>query len=422
MTHTTFALAATLLWMSHTFAADWPAFRGPRNNGVSDEVSVPSHWTSTENVAWKSALPRPANGSPIVVGDHVFVTSAEDDEGKQRSLYCLDMRTGEKRWVQTVSMDRTMPTHKTNPYAGTTPASDGQRVVVWHASAGLFCYDLRGKQLWHRQLGQFEHMWGYGSSPIFVGNRIVLHTGPSKTRSFVTSLDAASGETIWEIDEPFEGDGDHNADGKYMGSWSTPVIDRSSGSPHVVVMQPTRVNSYDLETGEIVWFCRELNHPRGDLAYSSPVLCDGLCFVTGGYQGPAMGIRLGGDGDVTVSHRLWRTTKNPQSIGSGVAVNGYVYRPNTNPGSIECIAPQTGKTLWKERATKAGFWASIVGAGNHLYATDQDGVTVVFRPNTKRLDIVARNDLGEPCNATPAIANNRLLIRTAEHLYAIGEK
>ncbi len=410
-----------LLSTSAVVAEDWPAFRGPDFDGVSPQQSAPTRWSSTENIKWKTALPRPADGSPIVVGGKVFVTSAEDVEGRERSLYCFNARNGKQQWVRTAVCDREMPTHKTNPYCGTTPASDGQHVVVWHATAGLFCYDLDGKMLWNRELGSFEHMWGYGTSPLFVEGRVVLHTGPSKQRSFVTALDVDRGSTIWEVDEPFSGDGERNADGKYMGSWSTPVVDRSAGATHLIVMQPTRVNAYDLETGKIVWFCRELNHERGDLAYSSPILGAGMCFVTGGFQGPSMAITLGGKGDVTSSHRLWREAKNPQSIGSGVFVDGYVYRPNASPGSLECIHLRTGKTAWKQRAGKASYWASIVAAGNQLYAIDQDGMTVVFKPNPEEFELISRNELGEPCNATPAIASGKLFVRAAEHLYCIGE-
>jgi len=406
---------------SVVLAADWPAFRGPNFDGISSEKTAPTEWTSTENIKWKVPLPRPGNGSPIVVGGRVFVTSAEDDEGRRRSLYCFDADSGKPLWTRTVSIDRKMPTHKTNPYCGTTPTSDGQRVVVWHATAGLFCYELDCQLIWKRNFGEFEHMWGYGSSPLFVDDRIILQTGPGKKRSFLALLEAERGESIWEVDEPFSGDGETNADGKYMGSWSTPLIDRSSGIPHVIVMHPTRVAAHDLETGKIVWSCRELNHPKGDLAYSSPVIGEGICVVTGGFGGPAMGIKLGGKDDVTESRRLWRTTRSPQSIGSGVLVDGYVYRPNTSPGSLECLDPKSGETVWKKRASRAGFWSSIVMAGGIAYAVDQDGTTVVFKPSPEQFDLMALNELGEPSNATPAISNGHLFVRTDNHLYCIGE-
>ena len=397
-------------------AADWPAFRGLQGTGVAAEDQAPTEWSPEENVRWKAAMPRPGNGSPIVVEGRVLVTSAEDEKGHGRSLYCLDADSGDTRWVRTVTIAKTMPTHKTNPYCGSTPVSDGQRVVVWHSSAGLVCYDLDGNQIWSRDLGEFRHTWGYGTSPILHNGRVILHTGPGK-RVFITAIDLENGKTIWETDEPLEGI-DRNVAGKYMGSWSTPVLARVADREQIILQLPTRVNAYDPDTGEIVWTCDGNRHAKGDLAYSSPIVVRDLCYVTGGFNGVSMAIRLGGTGDITQSHRLWRKEKMPQSIGSGVLVDGLVYRPNAGPGTIECIDPATGDVRWKERA--GTYWASIVMAGGLLYATDQNAKTIVFRPSAERLDIVASNQLPGSCNATPAIANGRIYIRTDGYVYCIG--
>lgn len=401
-------------------AADWPAFRGPNNDGVSPESAVPTKWGPDDNVAWKASLPRPANGSPIVAAGRVFVTSAEDKEGKQRSLYCFDRKDGKQLWVRTVDFGKALPTHETNPYCGTTPVSDGKRVVVWHASAGLHCYDLEGKEIWSRDLGEFQHMWGYGTSPILYHDHVILHAGPGK-EVFVTALDLASGSTLWQTGEPLDGDGDHNSDGKYMGSWCTPIVTRVNGKDQVIVSLPTRVNAYDPDNGEIIWSCLGLRHDGGDLAYSSPVIAGDICFVTGGFAGAAMGIRLGGTGYITDKNRLWRTEKSPQSIGSGVVVDGYVYRPNAGPGTIECLEPATGRIVWRDRASGNNHWASLVMAGSLLYATDQSGACVIFKPNPAKYDEVARNELGEGTNATPAVSDGQLFFRTAQHLICVGK-
>jgi outer membrane protein assembly factor BamB len=384
---------------------------------VGEEVQAPTKWSGEENVRWRTPMPRPGNGSPIVVAGRVLVASAEDDLGHRRSLYCLDADSGDRLWVRTVTIDKTMPTHKTNPYCGSTPVSDGRRVVVWHASAGLVCYDLDGGQIWLRDLGEFRHMWGYGTSPILHRGRVILHTGPG-ARVFVTAIDLDNGQTIWETDEPLEGS-DRNAAGKYMGSWSTPVIATVDDRDQIILQLPTRVNAYDPDTGEIVWTCDGNRHDRGDLAYSSPILVADLCFVTGGFRGVSMAIRLGGSGNIADSHRLWRKEKVPQNIGSGVVVDGFVYRPNAGPGTIECIDPTTGDVRWEERA--GNHWASIVMAGGLLYSTDQNTKTTVFRPNAERLDVVATNQLPGSCNATPAIAKRKIYIRTDRYVYCIGQ-
>ena len=126
-------------------AEDWPAFRGPLGNGISRETDVPLKWSAEENIRWKAPLPAPGNSSPIVSNGKVFITCAEN-EGRKRSLYCFDRTSGKQLWVQSVNYDKVMPTHKTNSYCGSTPATDGKRVVAWHSSAGLYCYDFAGKE------------------------------------------------------------------------------------------------------------------------------------------------------------------------------------------------------------------------------------------------------------------------------------
>ena len=154
----------------------------------------------------------------FVVAGRVLVTCAEDEKGHQRSLYCFDRKSGAKQWVQTVNFDKDMPTHSTNPYCGSTPASDGRRVVVWHGSAGLFCYDLDGQQQWHRDLGEFRHMWGYATSPVIHKDRVLLHTGPGE-QIYMMALALEDGQTLWQQEEPRTGEGSRNADNKPLGSW-----------------------------------------------------------------------------------------------------------------------------------------------------------------------------------------------------------
>ena len=183
-----------------------------------------------------------------------------------------------------------------------------------------------------------------------------------------------------------------------MGSWCTPVRAQVGDRDQVILMLPKRVVAYDPDSGEIIWFCEGLRHKRGDLAYSSPVIAGDVCFVTGGYKGPSMAIAMGGSGDVSKTQRLWRKEKSPQSIGSGVFIDGYVYRPNAGPGTIQCLDPKTGDVQWTDRGSGGQHWASIVAVGGLLYATDQDGKTVVFEASPKDLQQVAVNTVGEPSN------------------------
>ncbi|MFM2095636.1 MAG: outer membrane protein assembly factor BamB [Planctomycetota bacterium] len=416
-----FALIVPMISSTTLVASDWPAFRGPRGDGYAVNDEAPTKWSDQENIAWKVALPRPANGSPIVSRGHVFVTSAQDEKGHQRSLYAFDRKTGKELWVRTVNIDKDLPTHETNPFCGTTPVSNGERVVVWHASAGLYCYDFAGKELWKRDLGEYQHMWGYGTSPVLDGDRVILHTGPGKKVSLIC-LSLTDGKTRWQHDEPIEGDGNYNTTMKYMGSWATPLITKVGETVQVICPFPTRVVSFQPADGKTLWICDGIRGPKGDLSYSSPIIVNDLCFVTGGFNGPSMSIRLGGSGNITESHRVWRLEQNPQSIGSGVAHDGHVYRPNAGPGTIECIDPKTGNVLWTERAGGGTYWSSIVSANGLAYAVNQNGGTVVFRPNAKAFESVAMNELKEATNATPAISDGQIFFRTAGHLICVGKK
>jgi outer membrane protein assembly factor BamB len=405
---------------SFAAAADWASFRGPNGNGTTHEQKVPLEWSADKNIKWKVALPQPSNGSPIVSNGCVFVAGCEDKDGLKRSLYCFDRRDGKQLWVRTVDYGKKETTHGTNPHGSSTPAANGKQVVVFHSSAGLYCYDFAGKELWSRQLGEFQHMWGDGTSPLIYNDRVIMHCGPG-AKIFVTALELATGKTIWTSDEPLDGNGNNRKDKAPMGSWSTPLIAKVGGQDQIICMLPTRVVGYSPADGKILWSCEGIRGPKGDLAYSSPVISDDICVCVGGYGGPGMGFKLGGSGDITPS-RLWRVEASPQSIGSAVAIDGYIYRPSATPGKIECLDPDTGKVLWSDRATGGELWSSIVYAANRCYLTNQEGNTVVFKPNPDKFELLATNKLDERSNSTPAISDGEIFLSTHEHLYCVAEK
>lgn len=414
-----FTIAVVLSCLS-AHATDWPAFRGPAGNGITPDQGFPTRWGPDDNIRWKVELPAPGNGSPIVSQGRVFLTVAED-HGKKRSLSCFDRADGNLLWTKTVEFDKVLPTHQTNPHGSSTPAADGERVVVWHASAGIFCYDFSGKELWSRNLGEFRHMWGDGTSPIIYRDRVIMHCGPGQ-KIFLTALDLQSGKRLWETPEPVDGDGDkRTSDGAYMGSWATPVIAQIDGKDQIVCTLPTRVNGYDPDTGEILWTCNGIRGKKGDLAYSSPLINGNFCVSIGGFNGPSIGFKLGGRGDITESHRVWRIEQNPQSIGTGIFIGKHIFRPNAGPGTIECLEAETGKVLWSDRAGGGNYWGSMVLADGNLYVTNQEAATVVFKPNPERYEEVARNELREHCNTTPAFSGSDIFLRTSQRLYCLGK-
>jgi outer membrane protein assembly factor BamB len=206
-----------------------------------------------------------------------------------------------------------------------------------------------------------------------------------------------------------------------MGSWCTPVVAKVDGKDQVLVSQPTRLVAYDPADGKILWWAGGISHDNGDLAYSSPTVVGDMVVAVGGFMGPMMGVKLDGNrGDVTSTHRLWRFEKRPQSIGSGIPVDGRLYLPQAGPARIDCIDPRTGKAAWEHRVDGTAFWSSLVQAGGRLYATTQRGTTVVLVPNPDKAEILALNDLKEACNATPAISDGDVFIRTHRHLWCIA--
>ncbi|MEZ6045435.1 MAG: PQQ-binding-like beta-propeller repeat protein [Planctomycetaceae bacterium] len=159
--------------------ADWPAFRGGLPNAVSDDAAYPTEWSSDKNLKWKADLGGDGNGSPIVIQNYVYVTSSNED-GSTRTLHCFDRNSGTELWSKSVSAEPNEETHKTNPYAGTTPAATADCVVVWHGTPGIYCYDHSGELLWKKEYTPVKHVWGYGSSPVIYQDKVYLHYGPGE--------------------------------------------------------------------------------------------------------------------------------------------------------------------------------------------------------------------------------------------------
>lgn len=396
-------------------AANWPAWRGPDGQGHSSEKDLPLTWDRTENVRWHIPLPDEGNSTPIVWGDRVFLTQATE-RGSRRALMCLSRTDGKQLWQKEVAYPEKETTHATNPYCSASPATDGERVVVSHGSAGMFCYDFSGKELWHYDTGKQEHIWGNASSPVIHGDLAYLWIGPGE-RQTLLAVDKKSGTKVWTYDEPGGKTGIGKGGNEWLGSWSTPLVTRVGDHEELILSVPGKVKGFDPKTGKELWSCAGL----GPLAYTSPLYADGVVVAMSGYHGPALAVKLGGTGDIT-SDRLWHHTKAvPQRIGSGVIVGEHVYILNEN-GIGYCLELKTGKELWQlDQRISGPSWGSMVAAGGRLYVTNQAGDTVVLAASPT-FELLATNRLGERVNASIAVADGELFIRTYKQLWCIGTK
>jgi outer membrane protein assembly factor BamB len=412
------ATVAAVVWMaSMSHAGNWPAWRGPDGMGQCGETNLPLRWSDTDNVRWKVALPDRGNSTPIIWGHRIFLTQATD-KGRKRSTLCLDRRDGRTVWERTVEYTKREPTHETNYYCSASAATDGERVVVSHGSAGLWCYDLDGRELWHRDLGECLHIWGNAASPVIHQDLVFLNFGPGE-RTFLIAVGKKTGNDVWKVDEPGGRMGD-KGQSEWFGSWSTPVVARIGGRDELVMTWPGVVKSYNPRTGDLLWQCSGLEKDKGPdrLVYTSPLVTPDLVVAMAGFGGAAIGVRTGGSGDVTASHRLWRHPTAKQRIGSGVIVGDHVFMVD-EPGMFHCIEGKTGKILWSEQLTKS-TWGSLVRAGDRLYITNRDGETFVLAAKPK-FEILSRNPLKETTQASVAPSDGEIFIRTFKHHCCIRE-
>jgi outer membrane protein assembly factor BamB len=428
MIHPARILAFTLLLTAHATAANWPAWRGPDGQGHTTEQDLPLKWTATENVRWKVALPDEGNSTPVVWGDRIFVTQATDKKdwpppgaggpasAYKRSLLCLARADGKKLWERTVEYKEKESTHPTNPYCSASPVTDGERVIVSHGSAGMYCYDLDGKELWKKDLGKLEFIWGNAASPILYGDLAILWCGPGE-RQFLLAVNKKTGETVWEHKEPGGANGfERNG---WRGSWSTPVVVKVGDHDELLLGVPKKAKAFDPKTGTELWSC----DGPSELFYTSPVYAGGIAVFMCGFHGPALAVKAGGKGDVTSTHRLWyHKEKIPQRIGSPVIVGDHIYHVNED-GTAQCLELKTGKDVWDKKRLPGKFWGSLVAtADGKLYTTSMEGTTFVLKADPAMFEELARNPLGERVMASIVISDGELFIRGYKNLWCIGMK
>lgn len=412
-------------------AADWPRFRGPNGSGVAaDDVATPVAFGPGENLAWTAALPGAGVSSPIVVGDRVFVTAYSGygaEGGTQldlvRHLVCLDVRTGDVLWSQKVEavlpedpyVGMGVPSHG---YASHTPVSDGRRVYAFFGKSGVHAYELDGTPAWRRSVGTDSdpRRWGSASSPIVVGDVVVVTAGPE--RRAIVGLDAATGAERW------------TAAADTLGSvWGTPavaVVD--DGRTDVVIGAPGEFWGLNPATGRIRWYGPGV----GDDGFNtSVVVADGIAYAVEGRSGGSMAMRIGGKGDVGDSRTVW-SGRDANRFATPLVYRGRLYVFSN--GVVSCLDAATGRRIYQARlpgrdgaegGRRGGSdYASPVAAdGRIYYVTGAGDVHVIASGDTfESLAVNRLTDERESFAATPAVSGGRILIRSNRRLYCVRQE
>lgn len=392
---------------TRSYAENWPEWRGPRGDGTSLETNIPVKWDHETNIIWKSPVPGIGYASPIVWADRLFTFTALP-ESNEKVLLCYDCTNGKLIWQKTVLKAPFEDKHNDNSFASGTPSTDGNYIYVSYLdgdNAVVSAYDFTGKLIWSKRPGKFSSPHGYSCSPVLYEDKVIIN-GNSKGDSFMAALSKTDGHTIWKVP--------HN---KPAHSFSTPIFREMAGKMQMIFLGNQEVGSYNPDNGSRYWF---VNGPSEDFC-SSPVYSDksGLVIISSAWpQRHLLAIKPDGKGDVGNSRIVWRSTEGAVYVPSPVCVGDYLITTMTN-GQVYCIEAATGKILWKQNLGKQ--YPSAVTANGLVYIPNDEGVITVIKPGPK-YECIATNNLGERMNASPAISNGKIYLRSYRHLYCIGGK
>lgn len=426
---------------TESIAHNWPQFRGPGAGGLDTTLPTPASWDveTGENVLFRTPIPGLAHSAPIIWGDRVYLTTAvgpgeaelkiglygaieaaEDQGHHEWRLLSLDRQSGEVIFDKLAhdgipqSLRHTKGTH-----CNSTPATNGDYIVAYLGSEGLFCFDMDGELVWKKDLGNMDAgyfkvktaQWGFASSPVIHDGKVIVQCDVQED-AFLAVFDIENGEELWRTarsDVP---------------TWSTPAVVDVSGKTQILVNGWHHIGAYDFKTGEEIW---KLDG-GGDIPVPTPILGEGMAYFTSahGIYRPMRGIRYSATGDITppdiqetndaiawVHHRRGNYMQTPILIGERLF-------GCDDRGTLTCFNAQDGAILFSERLKGNGFTASPVSDGIHLYVTSEFGKIWVVKVGDA-YEEVGIYELGDNCLATPAISNGTLYFRTQSSLLAIAE-
>ena len=420
-------------------AQDWPSFRGANARGLAEGHALPEKWDAArgEHVLWRTPIAGLAHSSPVISGERVFLTSAVckgapaelkvglygdpssvSDEGVQDFVVlALDRRSGKVLWERTAwSGTPKQARHPKSSYAASTPATDGRHLVVNFGTEGLFCFDLEGKELWKKDLGDCDAgpfnmkdvHWGYASSPVIHEGKLLVQCDVL-SQGFVAAFDVESGKELWRTKR------------EEVSTWATPTVDVRAERAQVICNGYKHIGGYDLATGKELWKLVG----GGDAPVPAPLVIEDMVVITNNHgRGPVYAISAVAEGLIDAEHEamIWWHPNGGNYMQTPLVYGEELYLCS-DAGILACLDLATGEQHYRERLGdgQTGFTASMVAGDGKLYATSEEGTVHVVAAGTS-FEPVAKNELGETCMATPAVSDGVLFWRTRGHLVAVGEK
>lgn len=395
-------LAIALFLPTPLLGDNWPAWRGPGNQGISAEKYLPVAWSSTKNVRWKVPLEGAGVSQPVVWEDHVLLTASDGRLNDRLHVFCYHRKDGKLLWH--TRLFGTAPTDLYPPggMAVPTPATDGKQLFVLFGTGDLAALDFAGKPVWIRSLAQeygpFRNRWGMGTSPILLGNTLLVQVD-HWSQSYLLAVETATGANRWKADRPTSV------------NWTSPLAVKVKDRTEIITFGTSQVRSHDARDGKDLWQVEGM----GFQCIPSPVSEGNLLFACSGEN--TLAVKLdGGAGDLTKSHVLWKNKKAGAFVPSPLVYEGHLYVPG-DKGFATCYDAATGKQVWRERLGDS-FHASPVAAAGLIYFTSKEGVVRVVRASAA-FELVAENDMSETIVASPALSGGNIFLRGDKHLFCI---
>lgn len=397
-----------LILLCLALAGDWTEFRGSTADARSSGPPTPLVWSDTTNVAWKADVPGLGWSSPVIAGGVVYLTTAVTD-GAKLSLRALaiDAGTGHVKWNREVRSVNGIPAiHAKNSHASPTPIVRDQAIYVHFGAMGTAKLASDGSIVWINTDLDYPHVHGCGGSPVLYQDRLFIICDGSKN-PFVVALDASSGKVLWTRPRSIKGPISH--------SFGTPLVTTEGGKVQLLAPGPDHIAAYDLSDGQEMWYVRA----PGWSVVPQPVIGHGMVFYNHDYDHPELlAVKLGGIGDVTDSHVVWRIQRGAPSTPTPLLIGDELYFVNDN-GIASCVDAKTGKQHWTERLG-GNFSASPVLANGLVLFMDENGHAYWVKPS-KTFEVVQRNAVMGRTFATPGFCDGAMYLRTDSALLKIAD-